>query len=115
MYADNLASIEKLMKDSKELIDFGNAVERLRSNRDFKRVITEGYFEKEAIRLVQLKSDPAMQSPASQTAILSAMDGIGQLIQYLQDAVRTGELAAKQLEDCERERETMMEEGVENV
>ena len=78
-----LQQIEASIKQSNELIELGNCLERLQSNRDFKKVIGSGYFEQEAIRLVHLKSDANMQSEQSQKSILSQIDAIGNLSQYL--------------------------------
>ena len=110
MSQDTIAAIEKEIAASKELVEYGNAVERLRSNRDFKKVIVEGYFEKESIRLVHLLANPAMQTPTSQSAILVAMQAIGNLSQYLIDAVRTGEIALKQIGDNESVRDELLAE-----
>lgn len=108
MTQDTLATIEQSIKQAKELVDVGAALTRLRSNRDFKRIILDGYFDKEAVRLVHLKADPAMQSPTSQQAIISAMDAIGNLHQYLMDIDRTADLAQKQIEDGEQAREDVL-------
>lgn len=83
MSATELQQIEANIKQSDELIELGNCLERLRNNRDFLRVIKVGYFEQEAIRLVHLKADPNMQSEQSQKSITTQMDAIGNLSQYL--------------------------------
>lgn len=105
-----LADIEKNITSSKEVIDFGKAVERLKTNRDFKKVILEGYLEKEAIRLVHLKADPSVQTPVQQTSIIAAIDAIGNLASFLSDAIRSGEISTKQLADSEQMREEMINE-----
>ena len=108
MENDAITEIENRIRSSKELVDFSKSVERLNTNRDFKKVILEGYFEKEAIRLVRVKAEPAMQNPASQAHIISAMDAIGNLYQYLMDATRTGDLALKDIADNEEVRDEIL-------
>ena len=79
----DIQAIESNIQQAKELVGFGNMLARLKSSRDFQKVITEGYFEKEAIRLVHLKADSNMQSVASQEAIVKQIDAIGALVSYL--------------------------------
>ena len=83
MSATELQQLEANIKQSDEMIELGNCLNRLTKNQDFNKVIKEGYFEKEAIRLVHLKADPNMQAEQSQKSITSQMDAIGNLSQYL--------------------------------
>ena len=71
MANDQIASIEQDITKAKGVIDFSNALVRLKGNRDFKEVVLTGYFETEAIRLVHLKAEPHMQAPDSQLSIVS--------------------------------------------
>lgn len=87
MSQHDIEAIEVSLKDAQKAVDLGKALDRLLTNRDFKKVILEGYFEHEAIRLVQLKSAPAMQRPEYQAVILRDIDAIGSLRQHL-DSVR---------------------------
>jgi len=89
--------IERSIRQSKEVSECGNAIKRLRNNTDFKTVILSGYFEKEAIRLVHLKADQNMQSPAIQQSIVSQIDAIGSLSQYLDVVLFKADLAEKTL------------------
>ena len=77
MSTETLEAIDRSIKQSQAIVELGSAVDRLRSNKDFKKIVIEGYFEKEAIRLVHLKADPSMQSAASQQSINQQMDAIG--------------------------------------
>lgn len=109
--AEQIKSIELNIKQAQVLVENGNALERLRSNKDFKRVIMEGYFEKEAVRLVHLKSDVSMQSVASQESIVRQMDAIGSLNQYFQTVFHSASLASKAIAaDEETRSELLMEE-----
>lgn len=87
--------IEQNIKDSQVLVDMGDALVRLRNNRDFQKVIQKGYFEEEAIRLVMAKADPSMQSLESQKSIVSQIDAIGSLASYFQTVIYKAQQAAK--------------------
>lgn len=90
--------IEQSIKDSQALVDLGDALQRLRNNRDFQKVIQKGYFEQEAIRLVHAKADPSTQSVESQKSILSQMDSIGNLASYFQTLAYRAEMARKAIQ-----------------
>lgn len=93
--------LEHSTQNAKKNLELGNALERLLSNRDFKAVIQHGYFEQEAIRLVHLKSDPAVDSPAKQANILRDIDAIGALSCFLREIDRKADLAKREIADNE--------------
>ena len=93
-----LQDIEANIKNSKELIDLGASVERLKSHRDFKKVIIDGYFKDEAVRLVHLKADPNMQTPDRQASIIRDMDAIGAFASYLNITLVMADRAAQAIE-----------------
>lgn len=98
--------LEHCTQKAKQHLDLGNALERLLNNRDFKAVIQHGYFEQEAIRLVHLKGDPAVDSPAKQANIIRDIDAIGALSSYLNEVRRLADLARREIDD----NEVMLEE-----
>jgi hypothetical protein len=106
MTQENVRQIELSIKRAKEHVELDKALERLESNRDFKTVIAEGYLEKEAVRLVHLKADPSMQSPASQASIVTQIDAIGGLLSYFRTISRNAAMAVRSIE---QDQETMAE------
>jgi hypothetical protein len=107
----NIPEIQALdanIKQATVLVEFGSAIERLSSNRDFKKVILEGYFEQEAIRLVHLKADPNMQANLSQAEIVKQMDAIGSLKQYLRTATHLAGMGARSIASDEETREELL-------
>lgn len=94
-------AIEADIQDSQRSIELGKSLERLRLNRDFKQVILVGYLTEEAVRLVHLKASPSMQDDASQRTILSQLDSIGCLQQYLLGISHNVEMAQKAIEASE--------------
>lgn len=111
-----IAQIEQSIEQSKADLALGNALARLFENRDFKKVVLDGYFKDEAIRLVHLLVDPNMQDAEKQNAILSEMRGIGSLRSYFHLLEHKSAMAIKSIPYSE---ETLAEltaaEGGENV
>jgi hypothetical protein len=111
MTANALAEIERDIQSARERVELGHALERLKHNPDFQKVVVKGYLEQEAIRLVHLKADPAMDSPANQAAIDRLINSIGAFAQYLHVMGRQATQAVGALADAEETRAEMLEEG----
>ena len=105
-----IEQLEHSIQDSKKYVELGNALERLLQNRDFKAVILKGYLEDEAIRLVHLKADPAMQTSQYQQSILAQIDAIGAVASYLNEIRRQGDMAAKTISSAEEVLEELRRE-----
>ena len=106
-----IKAIESSIKQAKSLVELGTALDRLRSNSDFKKIVGEGYFEAEAIRLVHLKADPKMQTEQHQADILKQMDSIGALNQFMQTKLHIARLALRSLEADKETRDELLAEG----
>ena len=91
--------IEISIKQAKEVVDLRDALRRLHNNKDFKKVIKEGYFIDDASRLVLLKADPEMESPENQAIIERQIVAIGQLSQYFGKVEALGNMAERGIED----------------
>lgn len=111
MTLDVIQEIEANIKQSKQIVELGNSLERLIHNQDFKKVIMDGYFKQEAIRLVHLKSDASMQKPETQSSINKQMDAIGSLNQYFQVISHQASLAVKAISADEEARDEILAEG----
>lgn len=98
---------------AKRMVDRGAALARLHSNRDFKEVFIDGYFNQEAVRLVHLRADPNMQDADSIKTIEKSMDGIGALLQYCRTTEHQAMLAEKAIEADEVARAELLQEGAE--
>jgi hypothetical protein len=110
-----IQAIEENIKQAKKIVEVGEALGRLQNNRDFKRVVIEGYFEQEAIRLVHLKSDPNLQSPDSQKSILAQIDAIGAVSQYFSTVLHKASIARKAIASDEEARDEILAEELNNV
>jgi hypothetical protein len=96
-----IAELENNMKELREMIELGNALERLRKNRDFKKVIEKEYLHEEAVRLVHLKSDPNMQGEREQARVVKQIDAIGNFTAFLDLIALKAESAKEALAECE--------------
>ena len=92
-----IQQLEQNIQQSKKAVELGTALERLLNNRDFKNIVLKGYLEQEAVRLVHLKSIPAMDSPAKQAAVIRDIDAIGSFSGYLNEIARQAELGRKDI------------------
>lgn len=91
------------LQEAKEIREKGKAFDRLIENKDFINVVSEGYFEKEAIRLTYLLSDPAMDTPEHQDKLLQELKAIASVRQYFMHIRRQGQMAANTIKDYEEE------------
>lgn len=107
-----IREIELNIKEAQKMVDLNKALERLRSNRDFKKVIQECYLKDEAVRLVHLKADSNMQDEKSQAAIGRDIDAIGSLAQFLNFIPLQADMAQRAIDDGEAALDEMREEGV---
>lgn len=97
--ADNQRrAIEAQVRKAKKHVEIDEALARLESNRDFKKIITEGYFRDEAVRLVHLKAAPDMQTPHAQAAIVRSIDAIGELSDFFRTLRHNADNARKEIE-----------------
>lgn len=89
-----IEEIELNMKEAEKLIELGDMLVKLESNRAFKKVIMEGYLEKEAVRMTHLKAHPNMQSEEQRALLERGLDGIAQLVNYFNTVQYRAKLAA---------------------
>lgn len=100
----HIQELDRSIAENNKLVELAKSLERLENNRDFRRIIGEGYFNQEAVRLVHLKADQAMQSPASQAAILRDIDAIGTLAGYFRSVRIQAGMAAASIDAAEEQR-----------
>ena len=114
MSKETIQAIEENIRESRKHVELGEALERLRENRDFKRLIQDGYFKDEAVRLVHTKAQPAHQKPESQAAILLQIDAIGNLNEYFRTVMHLAALARKSIGEDEASIEELNAEELTN-
>ena len=92
-----VAQVEQSIQQAKEDISLGDALGRLFANRDFKKVVLDGFFKEEAVRLVHLMADPNMQDPTKQESIITQMRSIGSAREYLRTIEHKASMARKSI------------------
>ena len=105
-----LQQLERNIKHAQKTVDLGDALDRLRNNKDFKKVIGEAYFNEEAIRLVHLMSDVNMQSPEIQRSIHKQMIAIGVFHDFLNTLSIRADMARRSVAADEATRDEMLAE-----
>jgi hypothetical protein len=114
MSKDIVQSLDDNISQAREIVELDNALKRLELNRDFRKVIKEGYLEKEAIRLVHLKADPAFQTVERQASIDTQINGVGQLLQYFMTVSFNAGAAVRAIEADETTRAELLAEEQSN-
>ena len=98
-------TVEELHQRREELKEFSaraEALTRLQNNADFKLVITDGYMEDEAIRLVHLLGDARFNSDDKKAAyredFQERMVGIARLSEYFRSIFQLSGQAQRELD-----------------
>lgn len=107
---EQLQRIELTIEEAKDNIERMNALERLFDNKDFKKLILDGYFKEEASRLVMLRADPNATHEDQQKQINLLIDAIGGLRQYFNTIKAFGRMSSNALKDHEKTREEVLQE-----
>ncbi|MGQ0565585.1 MAG: hypothetical protein ACT4OK_11010 [Gemmobacter sp.] len=102
---EEFQELEITIEQAKEAVETGKAAQRLYSNPDFKALIVDGYFLKEAARLALLHGDPGLRADIK-GAVLDEMKGPGALKRYLSLLVQRGRAAEDEINQA---REAMFE------
>jgi len=89
--------------DAQKVVKNGEAVERLRKNRDFKKVFGELYFEKEPARIAKALTSWAMQDEVNQRNLEEQLRAIGHLQNFLMFIEQEGKRMQELIEESEKE------------
>lgn len=107
-----IEELEISMEQAKEIIANSDSLIALSRNKDFIRIISQGYFINEASRLVLAKATPAMSSDALQKDVDNAIIAIGHLQKHFNSIMAMGNMAKKSLSEAEQTREEILHEVV---
>jgi hypothetical protein len=110
MQEQQLAQIEITIEQAHEAIALADALKRLHKNKDFKLVITEGLFDKEASRVVILRSDPEMASEKEQKECNDIITTIGGVFGYFNKIYAIGNQCHMSLEADKETRGDILQE-----
>jgi hypothetical protein len=104
--------VELQMAAAQKAIDLRNALERLKSLPDFKKVIEEGYFTDESRRAVLFRSDPDALGEIEQKDVENIITSIGGLYQYFRKVYVMAQMAEKAISDDQETREELLTEDL---
>lgn len=90
---EEIKEIEVSMEQAKAAVAMRDSLNKLFSNKDFKKVIMEGYFKEEAVRLVLTKAHSNHQDKDSQEQLSKDIDAIGRLNEYFRHIFLQGQMA----------------------
>jgi hypothetical protein len=108
---NEVEQLEISIEEAKSQIEDVRLLEQLYENGAFQKIVVDGFFKEEAIRLVHLRGDPNMQSPERQASILNDIDGIGVLKSYFSKVYQMGMLATTALDEDRISLDELREEG----
>lgn len=111
MSHSEIHEVELNIKEANKMVELNKSLDRLRNNRDFKKVIQENYLKEEAIRLVHLKADSHMQNEFSQDKITRDIDAIGSLAQFLNFIPAQADMAQNAITEGEQTLDELRSEG----
>jgi hypothetical protein len=94
-----LQELEITLEDAQDRLELAEALQRLHSNADFRRVIIDGYFAKESQRAVMARADTNFRSKDNLKQNLEVINAIGQLGAHFHKIFVFGESAARAIED----------------
>lgn len=102
--------IEISLEQANYSMELWQSYQRLLKNEDFKKLILDSFLEKEAVRLVRLKTDPSMLDATSKEQLEQALIGISYLTQYFRSIQQLGIMAAQSIQELEETRDSLYEE-----
>lgn len=114
-YEEQLAQISEGEEVAREAIAMKEALKRLSGNEDFKKVITKGFFNEEAERVVGAKADAAMKMNAvGMEMINDVITSIGGLRQYFIKIQHMGHEGVMALSDLATAQTEILQEQAED-
>jgi hypothetical protein len=107
--------LEQQLEDNRQLMKLRDMALKLSENREFRKLILEGFCRDECARYAQLSADPALKAEERADA-LGMAQAAGHLRRFLSVTVRMGHTAEAQIADLEQAiEEARAEEGEEPV
>ena len=107
---ESIQEIEFSIQQAKEVVAYGEALERLLRNKDFQQVIDQGYLTDEARRLTLLLADPNLDEK-QHASVQRSLQAIGEFHQFIQVRRAFVEEMRKHLEMAQEELEAAHAEG----
>ncbi len=97
-FKEELEAVDKRIEELKEQIEIRQALERLHENEDFKKVILEGYFDKEAKRIFDMLITPTSLKRDQTENLMDMMSSIRYFKGYFKTLLINAAMAPEELE-----------------
>ena len=110
---EQLQEIEVSIEDATKAVDLMKSLEKLSNNPDFKKVMLDGYFKEECVRLVLVKAEYEMRSEDIQNQLLKDIDAIGRTRAYLHNIMLRGQTMVRSLASDKETKEELLSEQAE--
>lgn len=85
-----IQEVEVSIEEARKTVAFGEAIRRLEANKDFQKVVHEGYYKEEASRLALFSASPAIDDKTRADALRS-VQAIGEFHGYLRSQLMLAE------------------------
>lgn len=99
---NDVEQLENQIDQAKEVMKYRDMALRLNNNRDFKKLILEGFCRDECARYAQMSADPALSKEDRENAMHMAQ-AAGHIRRFLSVTCQMGKQAENQLADIEAE------------
>lgn len=104
----DIEQIELSLEVARKLVSRRDMILKLSSNREFRKVILEGYMEDEAVRLASISGDSRQEKQRDD--IMLGLQAISKFRIYMQDAIRMGDVAESEILEQQDELDAIREE-----
>jgi len=103
--------IEISIEAARGVVERRDRMDALIANPDFDYIFTDGYFQKEPVRLVGLLADPEWQTEEKQQELADELRAISGLRQYIMGIKAMGRQMENQIARSQTELDGLREEG----
>ena len=106
---NEIQELELSIEDANKHVAMRDAALKLTSNRDFKKLVLEGYFKETAAQLVSLTADPALKDKRNE--ISEKILAISNFRLFLQETITLGNQAESAIREAQEALDEIREEG----
>jgi len=101
-FASQLQQLEQGLAEAKQAVAIRDMILKLSENREFKKVIREGFMEQACARYARESADPALTDRQRADA-LAMSQAAGHLKRWFQNQIALGDIEAAKIPDWESE------------
>lgn len=96
--SDDIQKVELSIEEARKYVEQRDAALRLADNRDFKKLVVEGYFKEEAARLTGLLGERGENLPFAREDIIADLSAIAAFQRFMRQIVMKGDIMEKEIE-----------------